>query len=161
MPSSRIRKGSSPFAEAMVGLNALDQTAIDKLLIELDGTPNKTRLGANAILGVSLACAKAAAGALSYMPIARVTNLNRAIDQLKAEGVWVIGTAMDGENALTADLTGHVALVIGSEGEGISRLTLEKCDRTISLPMKGQIESLNASVAAGVLMYEIVRARGN
>jgi len=71
----------------------------------------------------------------------------------------VIGTAMDGENAFTADLTGSVALVIGSEGEGISRLTLEKCDRTLTLPMLGQIESLNASVAAGVLMYEVVRAR--
>ena len=95
------------------------------------------------------------------MPIARVKNLNRAIEELKSAGVWVIGTAMDGENALTADLTGPVALVIGSEGEGISQLTLQKCDRTISLPMKGRIESLNASVAAGVLMYEIVRARGN
>lgn len=109
--------------------------------------------------GLTPVVAKAAAGALSYMPIARVTNLNRAIDQLKAEGVWVIGTAMDGEDALTADLTGPLALVIGSEGDGISRLTLEKCDRTISLPMLGRIESLNASVAAGILMYEVVRAR--
>ena len=93
------------------------------------------------------------------MPIAREKNLNRTIDELKARGVWVIGTAMDGENAMTADLTGPVALVIGSEGEGISRLTLEKCDRTLTLPMKGSIESLNASVAAGVLMYEVLRAR--
>ena len=111
--------------------------------------------------GLTPAAAKAAAGALNFMPIARVTNLNRAIDELKARNIWVIGTAMDGEDALRADLTGPVALVIGSEGEGISRLTLEKCDRTISLPMKGRIESLNASVAAGILMYEVVRARGH
>lgn len=109
--------------------------------------------------GLTPVVAKAAAGALNHMPIARVTNLNRTIDALKAEGVWVIGTAMDGEDALSADLSGPIALVIGSEGDGISRLTLEKCDRTISLPMKGHIESLNASVAAGILMYEVVRAR--
>jgi 23S rRNA (guanosine2251-2'-O)-methyltransferase len=88
-----------------------------------------------------------------------VGNLNRAIETLKARNVWVIGTAMDGEDALSCDLSGPVALVIGSEGEGVSRLTLEKCDRTVSLPMKGRIESLNASVAAGILMYEIARAR--
>lgn len=109
--------------------------------------------------GLGPAAAKAAAGALNYMPIARVKNLNRAIEELKAAGVWVCGTAMDGENALTADLTGPVALVIGSEGDGISRLTLEKCDRTLTLPMKGNIDSLNASVAAGILMYEVLRAR--
>ena len=109
--------------------------------------------------GLTPAAAKAAAGALSHMPIARVKNLNRAIEELKAQNVWVVGTAMDGEDALTADLTGPIALVIGSEGEGVSRLTLKKCDRTISLPMKGRIESLNASVAAGILMYEVVRAR--
>ena len=109
--------------------------------------------------GLGPAAAKAAAGALDYMPIARVKNLNRAIDELKERGVWVIGTAMDGEDALRADLSGPLALVIGSEGDGVSRLTLEKCDRTLSLPMKGRIESLNASVAAGILMYEVVRSR--
>lgn len=109
--------------------------------------------------GLGPAAAKATAGALNHMRIARVKNLNRTIDELKERNVWVIGTAMDGENALTADLTGPVALVIGSEGDGISHLTLEKCDRTLTLPMKGQIQSLNASVAAGVLLYEVVRAR--
>ena len=109
--------------------------------------------------GLTPAAAKAAAGALSYVPIARVKNLNRAIETLQAHNIWVIGTAMDGENAFTADFSGPVALVIGSEGEGISRLTLEKCDRTVALPMKGRIESLNASVAAGILMYGIARAR--
>ena len=109
--------------------------------------------------GLTPAAAKAAAGALNHMPIARVKNLNRAIEALQARGVWVVGTAMEGEDALKADLTGPIALVIGSEGEGIARLTLEKCDRTVSLPMLGRIESLNASVAEGILMYEVVRAR--
>ena len=109
--------------------------------------------------GLSPAAAKAAAGALNHMPIARVTNLNRTIDELKEKGVWIIGAAMDGESAFTCDLTGPAALVIGSEGDGISRLTMEKCDRRVSLPMKGHLDSLNASVAAGVLMYEIARAR--
>ena len=109
--------------------------------------------------GLTPTAAKAAAGALNHMPVARVKNLNRTLEALKAEGIWVIGTAMNGEDAFAADLTGPVALVIGSEGDGVSRLTLEKCDRTVSLPMKGHIESLNASVAAGILMYEIVRQR--
>ena len=148
----------------------------DPFIIVLDGVTDPHNLGAiirsaecagahgvivpeRRAAGLGPAAAKAAAGALNYMRIARVKNLNRTIDELKERGAWVIGTAMDGENALTADLTGPVALVIGSEGEGISRLTLEKCDRTLTLPMKGSIVSLNASVAAGVLMYEIVRAR--
>ena len=109
--------------------------------------------------GLTPAAAKAAAGALNHMPIARVTYLNRTIDELKEKGVWIIGAAMDGESAFTCDLTGPAALVIGSEGDGISRLTMEKCDRRVSLPMKGHLDSLNASVAAGVLMYEIARAR--
>ncbi len=148
----------------------------DPFIVILDGVTDPHNLGAiirsaecagahGVILperraaGLGPAAAKAAAGALNYLPIARVKNLNRMIDELKKRGVWVIGTAMDGEDALSADLTGPVAMVIGSEGEGISRLTLEKCDRTVTLPMKGQIVSLNASVAAGILMYEIVRAR--
>ena len=109
--------------------------------------------------GLTPTVAKAAAGALNYMPIARVKNLNRVIEALQEKNIWVVGTAMDGENAFTADFSGPIALVIGSEGEGIARLTLEKCDRTVALPMKGRIESLNASVAAGILMYEIARAR--
>lgn len=148
----------------------------DPFIVILDGVTDPHNLGAiirsaecagahGVILperraaGLGPAAAKAAAGALNYLPIARVKNLNRTIDELKQRGVWVIGTAMDGEDALSADLTGPVALVIGSEGEGISHLTLQKCDWMVTLPMKGQIVSLNASVAAGILMYEIVRAR--
>ncbi len=152
------------------------QKGEDPFIVVLDGVTDPHNLGAiirsaecagahgvvlpeRRAAGLGPTAAKSAAGALNYMPIARVKNLNRAIDEMKQRGVWVIGTAMDGEDAFRADLTGPVALVIGSEGEGISRLTLEKCDRTLTLPMKGQIESLNASVAAGVLMYEILRAR--
>lgn len=148
----------------------------DPFIVVLDGVTDPHNLGAiirsaecagvhgvivpeRRAAGLGPAAAKAAAGALNYMPIARVKNLNRTLEELKARGVWVIGTAMDGEDAFSADLTGPLALVIGSEGEGISRLTLEKCDRTLTLPMKGSIESLNASVAAGILMYEVVRAR--
>ena len=109
--------------------------------------------------GLSPAAAKAAAGALNHMPVARVKNLNRALEELKEAGLWVTGAAMDGESAYTCDLTGPIALVIGSEGDGISRLALEKCDRVVSLPINGHIDSLNASVAAGILMYEIVRQR--
>lgn len=110
--------------------------------------------------GLTPAAAKAAAGALSYVRVARVTNLNRTIDELKEAGVWVVAAALEGEDAFLADLSGPIALVVGSEGEGISRLTLEKCDRKVTLPMKGKIGSLNASVAAGILIYEVVRARG-
>lgn len=109
--------------------------------------------------GLTPVVAKAAAGSLAYMRVARVTNLNRTIDELKAQGVWFSAAALDGEDAFSADLTGPIALVIGSEGDGISRLTLEKCDRRITLPMSGRIDSLNASVAAGILLYEVMRAR--
>jgi len=88
-----------------------------------------------------------------------VPNINRTIDMLKEKGVWSCAAALDGEDAFRADLTGPIAIVIGSEGDGISRLTLEKCDRRITLPMKGHIDSLNASVAAGILLYEVMRGR--
>lgn len=110
--------------------------------------------------GLTPACEKAAAGALAHMRVARVKNLNRALEELKRAGLWVVAAALEGENALTADWTGPLALVIGSEGEGISRLTLSLCDRRVTLPMLGEISSLNASVAAGVLLYQVVRARG-
>ena len=110
--------------------------------------------------GLTPACEKAAAGALAHMRVARVKNLNRALEDLKRAGLWIAAAALEGENALTVDLTGPLALVIGSEGEGISRLTLSLCDRRVTLPMLGKIDSLNASVAAGVLLYQVVRARG-
>ncbi|MGI6240254.1 MAG: 23S rRNA (guanosine(2251)-2'-O)-methyltransferase RlmB [Christensenellales bacterium] len=109
--------------------------------------------------GLTPAAAKAAAGALSHIKVARVKNLNRTIDELKQAGLWIVAAALDGEDATRADFSGAIALVIGSEGEGISHLTLSKCDRRVSIPIKGRIESYNASVAAGILLYEVMRAR--
>ncbi len=104
--------------------------------------------------------AKSASGALEYMRVARVTNIANTIESLKKEGVWVFGADMSGKDYTTFDFTVPTALVIGNEGRGIGRLVGEKCDEIISLPMNGKINSLNASVAAGVLMYEVVRKRG-
>ena len=103
--------------------------------------------------------AKAACGALEYVPVARVTNIANTIDALKQRGVWVFGADMDGDDYTRTDFDTPCALVIGNEGKGIGALTAKKCDAGISLPMHGKINSLNASVAAGILMYEVVRSR--
>ena len=103
--------------------------------------------------------AKAACGALEYVPVARVTNIANTIDALKERGVWVFGADMDGDDYTRTDFDTPCALVIGNEGKGIGALTAKKCDAVISLPMCGKINSLNASVAAGILMYEVVRSR--
>jgi len=103
--------------------------------------------------------AKSASGALEYMKVARVTNIANTIDFLKEQGVWVMGADMDGEDYSLVDFDIPCALVIGNEGKGIGTLTAKKCDRIVSLPMCGKINSLNASVAAGVLMYEVLRKR--
>ncbi len=103
--------------------------------------------------------AKAACGALEYVPVARVTNIANTIDALKERGVWVFGADMDGDDYTRTDFDTPCALVIGNEGKGIGALTAKKCDAIISLPMHGKINSLNASVAAGILMYEVVRSR--
>ncbi len=102
---------------------------------------------------------KTSAGAASILPAARVTNIPAALDKLKDNGVWIYGTDAVGESYTDVSLTGAIALVIGSEGNGLHRLVREKCDRLISLPMYGRINSLNASVAAGIFMYEAVRQR--
>lgn len=103
--------------------------------------------------------AKAACGALEYVPVARVTNIASTIDMLKENGIWVFGADMDGEDYTKTDFDVPCAIVIGNEGKGIGTLTAKKCDKIISLPMLGKINSLNASVAAGILMYEAVRKR--
>jgi 23S rRNA (guanosine2251-2'-O)-methyltransferase len=102
---------------------------------------------------------KTSAGAASWLPVARVPNLAAAVDELKKQGVWIYGTDGAGENYSGADLRGPIGLVVGSEGFGMGRLMKEKCDMLLSLPMAGKITSLNASVAAGIFMYEIVRQR--
>ncbi len=109
--------------------------------------------------GLSSAVAKTSAGALEYVKVARVTNISRLIDDLKNKGFWFYCADMDGKPYYDIDFDGAVALVIGGEGKGVSRLVKEKCDFTISLPLKGKITSLNASVAAGILMYQIARNR--
>lgn len=110
-------------------------------------------------VSLSFAVGKTSAGAIEYVPVARVGNLASEIDALKERGVWVYGADMKGESWCGVDYSGSVALVVGSEGKGISRLIKEKCDFLVTLPMKGKITSLNASVAAGVMMMEISRQR--
>ena len=112
--------------------------------------------------GLTAVVAKTSAGAVSYMPVARVPNIAALLKDLKKQGVWVFGTAAEGTTTLyDADLKGAAAIVIGSEGDGMSRLVAENCDFLVSIPMKGKISSLNASAAAAILLYEAVRQRMN
>ena len=111
-------------------------------------------------VGLTATVAKTSAGALNYTPLAKVTNLAKTMEELKERGLWFVCADMGGESMYRMNLTGPIGLVIGNEGEGVSRLVKEKCDFVASIPMKGDIDSLNASVAAGVLAYEIVRQRG-
>lgn len=110
-------------------------------------------------VGLTATVARVSAGALNYTPVAKVTNIGKTIEELKAEGMWFVCADMDGEMMYNLNLKGPIGLVIGNEGEGVSRLVKEKCDFVASIPMKGDIDSLNASVAAGVLAFEIVRQR--
>lgn len=113
----------------------------------------------NRAVGLTATVARTSAGALNYTPVARVTNLAKTIGELKKEGLWFVCADMGGELMYRQDLTGPIGLVIGNEGEGVGRLVKEKCDFMTAIPMRGNIDSLNASVAAGVLAYEIVRQR--
>ncbi|MBE7010053.1 MAG: 23S rRNA (guanosine(2251)-2'-O)-methyltransferase RlmB [Ruminococcaceae bacterium] len=116
----------------------------------------------NRAAGLDAVVMKTSAGAAHHTPVVRVTNLAQTIDELKERGLWLAGADMAGEKSLYEwDLTGPIALVIGSEGKGISRLLKEKCDFLLQIPMLGEIESLNASVAAGIMMYEVVRQRNS
>lgn len=148
----------------------------EPLVVVLDGVTDPHNLGAiirsaecvgahgviipeRRSVGLTPAAVKAAAGACEYMNVVRVVNLNRTLEELKERGLWVVGATMDGEDVASANLTGPMALVIGAEGEGISQLVEKNCDMKVSLPMRGHIESLNASVAAGVLLYAVLNAR--
>ncbi len=110
-------------------------------------------------VGVTPVVFKSSAGAVEYTKIAKVTNINSAIDALKEKGIWIYGADMNGDNCFEVNFDGAVALVIGSEGKGISKLTKEKCDALVKIPMVGKISSLNASVAGGILMYEILKQK--
>lgn len=148
----------------------------DPFLILLDGIEDPHNLGAiirtanlagahgviipkRRAVGLTATVAKASAGALNYTPVAKVTNLAAVMKELKEQGLWFVCADMDGELMYRQNLTGPIGLVIGNEGEGVSRLVRENCDFVTSIPMRGDIDSLNASVAAGVLAYEIVRQR--
>ncbi len=148
----------------------------DPLLVILDGVTDPHNLGAiirsaecagahgviipeRRAVGLTPSAVKASAGAVEYLPVAKETNLTRLIERLKKENIWVYGAAMNGEDYRKVDFSGPAAIVIGSEGEGISRLVAESCDKLVSLPMKGHIDSLNASVAAGILLYAMMGAR--
>lgn len=148
----------------------------DPFLILLDGIEDPHNLGAilrtanlagahgiiipkRRAVGLTATVAKTSAGALNYTPVAKVTNLAKTIQELKEKGIWFVCADMGGEVMYRTNLTGPIGLVIGNEGEGVSRLVKESCDFTASIPMKGDIDSLNASVAAGVLAFEIVRQR--
>lgn len=148
----------------------------DPFIILLDGIEDPHNLGAiirtanqagahgviipkDRAVGLTAAVARASAGALSFTPVARVTNIGQCIEDLKKEGLWFACADMDGEVMYNCNLTGPIGLVIGSEGDGVGRLVKSKCDYVASIPMKGDIDSLNASVAAGVLAFEIVRQR--
>jgi 23S rRNA (guanosine2251-2'-O)-methyltransferase len=110
-------------------------------------------------VGLTATVAKTSAGALNYTPVAKVTNLTATMEELKGKGMWFVCADMEGDSMYRTNLKGPIGLVIGSEGSGVSRLVKENCDMVASIPMKGNIDSLNASVAAGVLAYEIVRQR--
>lgn len=157
-------------------LDTARQRGEDPFLILLDGVTDPHNLGAiirtaecvgahgvivpeRRSVGLTPAAVKASAGAVEHMKVARVTNLNRTMEDLKKQGIWTYAVTMDGEDYQKVDFHGGVALVIGAEGDGISRLTLENCDYRVSLPLEGSIDSLNASVAAGVMMYRVLASR--
>ncbi|CCY78658.1 rNA methyltransferase TrmH family group 3 [Eshraghiella crossota CAG:259] len=164
------------YAEVEDILNAAREKGEPPFVFMLDGIEDPHNLGAiirtanlagahgviipkRRAVGLTATVAKTSAGALNYTPVAKVTNLSATIEELKKEGLWFVCADMGGETMYNLNLTGPIGLVIGNEGEGVSRLVKEKCDYVASIPMKGNIDSLNASVAAGVLAYEIVRQR--
>ena len=166
------------YAEVEDILAAAKEKNEDPFIVVLDGIEDPHNLGAiirtahqagahgiiipkRRAVGLTATVAKTSAGAINYLPVAKVTNISQTIEELKKEGIWFACADMDGEVMYRANLKGPIGIVIGNEGEGVSRLVKEKCDFTVSIPMKGQIDSLNASVAAGVLAYEIVRQRMN
>lgn len=164
------------YAEVEDILRAARDKGEDPFVFLLDGIEDPHNLGAiirsanlagahgviipkNRAVGLTATVARTSAGALNYTPVARVTNLAKTIEDLKGEGLWFVCADMDGTLMYELNLKGPIGLVIGNEGEGVSRLVREKCDLTARIPMQGDIDSLNASVAAGVLAYEIVRQR--
>lgn len=165
------------YAQTEDMLKAAKEKGEPPFLVLLDGIEDPYNLGAilrtanqagahgviipkNRAAGLTASAARASAGAIHYVPVARVTNLANTIEDLKKQGLWFVCADMSGTRMYDVDLKGPIGLVIGGEGNGVSRLVREKCDFSAAIPMKGDIDSLNASVAMGVLAYEIVRQRG-
>ena len=151
-------KGEPPFVFILDGIEAPHNLGAIIRTANLAGA-HGVIIPKRRAVGLTATVAKTSAGALNYTPVAKVTNLSATIEELKKEGLWFVCADMGGETMYNLNLTGPIGLVIGNEGEGVSRLVKEKCDYVASIPMKGNIDSLNASVAAGVLAYEIVRQR--
>ncbi len=166
------------YAEVSDILNAAKEKGEDPFIFILDNIEDPHNLGAiirtanlagahgviipkRRAVGLTATVVRTSAGAINFTPVAKVTNISNTIDELKKEGLWFVCADMGGETMYNLNLKGPIGLVIGNEGEGVSRLVKEKCDFVASIPMKGNIDSLNASVAAGVLAYEIVRQRLN
>jgi len=164
------------YAEVEDMLNLARERGEDPFLILLDHIEDPHNLGAiirtanlagahgviipgRRAVGLTAVVAKTSAGAVNYTPVAKVTNLVKTMEELKKQGLWFVCADMGGEQMYRLNLTGPIGLVIGNEGEGVGRLVKETCDLTAGIPMKGEIDSLNASVAAGVLAYEVVRQR--
>ena len=151
-------KGEAPFIFLLDGIEDPHNLGAIIRTVNLAGA-HGVIIPKHRAVGLTATVARTSAGALNFTPVAKVTNLGAAMDELKKEGLWFVCADMKGEVMYRQNLTGPIGLVIGNEGEGVSRLVREKCDFTASIPMKGDIDSLNASVAAGVLAYEIVRQR--
>ncbi len=151
-------KGEAPFIIILDGITDPHNFGAILRTVEASGA-HGVIIPKRRAVGLTATVSKTSAGAIEYVPVAKAVNISVAIDELKKEGLWVACADMDGDEYFEADLKGPLALVIGSEGEGVSRLVKEHCDFTVSIPMKGRISSLNASVAAGLLMYEVVRQR--
>ena len=166
-----------PYSTVDNMLHSAAEKGEEPFLILLDGITDPHNLGAiirsaecagahgiiipaHRSVGLTPAAVKASAGAVEYIPIARVTNLNRTIEELQKKHIWVYALSMDGSDCESVSFTGGTAIVIGAEGAGISRLTKEKCDGIISIKLNGKINSLNASVAGAIAIYEVVRQRG-
>ena len=165
------------YSEVEDMLKLAEEKGEDPFLILLDNIEDPHNLGAiirtanlagahgviipkRRAVGLTATVAKTSAGALNYTPVAKVTNLTKTMEELKEKGLWFVCADMGGTSYYDLDLKGPIGLVIGNEGEGVSRLVKENCDYVASIPMKGDIDSLNASVAAGILAFEISRQRG-
>ncbi len=152
------KKGESPFVYILDGIEDPHNLGAIIRTANLSGAHGVITREDRAV-GLTGVVARTSAGAINYTPVVRVTNISKTIEELKGRGMWFICADMDGEPMYDVDMTGSIGLVIGSEGDGVSRLVKSKCDYVASIPMKGDIDSLNASVAAAVLGYEAVRQR--